>query len=298
MNKFGNRLDFCKILIFFLTIECFGLQASIENSPLQKGLVDNLQSDIRLAIDQHQVLTLDATKKEAADSLVYRHGFSDNEEADCSVQFQSDYLEKYYPKAYVIRESFFACMTPDQLDAALAAVVAILTEKPWYYFADKQDAIKIGTYWEHIVDQCSLISEFLKKARVDLTTNNVFLPETLKSDLSGNYFGSSYLQPGKKKLEKGLLLYFKEKNKTAVWDFYALCFDYLIKLFNEGFLLRDLKQVCRYFDELEFVMSKLRGTKYEKSYQEVMKNCKELITLLKNKIKDSKQVMHEDDFHV
>ncbi len=191
--------------------------------------------------------------------------------------FYKKYLSKFYPKVFVIRENFFARMTPVHIAEGIANVVYIFSEKPWFYFFDKADGFKIAGYWEYVVDQCSFINEFLKKASVNLTTRRVFLPE------KNGKLSEGIRKMGTGVKTKNLFLYLRDSGCTSVFDFYALSFDYLLKLFNEGILLKDFEMVDRYYYELDFVVKKLFKSKYEADYLEVMKTCKELMTLLKNK---------------
>lgn len=222
--------------------------------------------------------------------------------------FYDQYITKYYPKAFVIREKFFLNMTPDQIADALEDLVEVFSDKPWFYFSNFEGGIKIAHYWEYIVDQCSLISEFLKKARVYVPTRNagetvqtpiVFLSEdNLNYSLYGVNFNRLFPSIDQKKLResKSLFLYLKDMGRTVVYDFYALCFDYLIKLFNEGILLKNMNLVNKYYYELEFIMEKLRMSVYESDYQESVKTAKELITLLKQGLGIDDLDMLEDLF--
>lgn len=187
--------------------------------------------------------------------------------------FYKKYLAKFYPKVFVIRDHFFANMTPDQIAETIANVVYIFSEKPWFYFFDREEGFNIAAYWEYVVDQCSFINEFLKKASVSLTTRAVFLPDAAKLDKHMGYGSRT----------KNLFVYLRDSGCTSVFDFYALSFDYLLKLFNEGILLKDFEMADRYYYELDFVVKKLFKSKYEADYLEVLKTCKELMTLLKNK---------------
>ena len=237
-------------------------------------------------------VSLDNKQIAVAASGAVRAGFHDNDDDSQPVAkgFNEEYLLKYFPKAYVIRERFFSQMTFDEVDQALAAIVELLSEKPEKYFVENSEKINVALYWEHILDQCSLMSEFLKKARVNSQDGKVFLPQNLESDPQGRYFGGfGQGQLSKQSPSQSLLLVWRKKNKTAVADFYALCFDYLIKLFNEGFLIKNNKQIDRYYAELEYVFGRMRGTVYESTYQESIKNCKELIALYKTKYRTEEE---------
>lgn|GEM_PF-5191551 len=195
-------------------------------------------------------------------------------------RFYTDYLAKYYPKVFVIRNQFFAHMTVDQMVIALQEIVDVFTEKPWFYFVDKQDNFVIVRYWEYIVDQLSFVSDFLRKAYVDSKTGSVVLPQSGVS-MFGSPFGSS--MQARRPAVKSLLQALNERQKKSVHAFYALSFDYLIKLFNEGILLKSTRLASRFLQDLEFVMNKLQGSEFESDYYEVLKTCKELINILRHK---------------
>lgn len=207
--------------------------------------------------------------------------------ADEKCTFYEDYLTKYYPKALVIRSNFLANMSPTMLDAALDEIVKILKKETALYFVDHCDVnrIQVGFYWEAIVDQISLMSEFLKKAYVDLITEKTFLLEPLLFGAGSSHLNCNFLRKHKEKgLAKPLLGYFKENRLSAYVRFYATYFDFLNKLFNEGILFQDVKQAQRYMHELEFVMTKLRGTEFERQYEDALKVCKELVTILQTNL--------------
>ncbi|MBY0353303.1 hypothetical protein K2W90_02960 [Candidatus Babeliales bacterium] len=193
------------------------------------------------------------------------------------VGFCEGYIEKYYPKVFVIRDRFFLMMKPEQITQALRDIVDVFTERPWFYFVDDQTKFNLVLYWEHIVDQCAFINQFLKRSRVDIDSGEVFF-------LEDDYEFYSSTSPFAHRNMRPLADSIKKIDETVMADFYALCFDYLIKLFNEGILLKDLRTVERYYRELEFVIDKLRASVYEVDYQEAMRTGKELICLLKKKL--------------
>lgn len=204
--------------------------------------------------------------------------------------FAQSYLLSYYPRAALIRELFFPAMTPSQLDKALADIVDLFAERAWLYFADDESKIKLYEYWEHVIDQCSLLNEFLKKARVDRLTERIFLARPLRLNHSINTDYSIYQAfYAKNHLMQGSVLlftYFKEHRLQAIYDFYALSFDYVIKLFNENILLKNQIEAQRFFEELEFIFGRLRGSSYEVYYQEAINTCKELLAILDAKCTD------------
>ncbi len=156
---------------------------------------------------------------------------------------------------------------------ALKMFVDILTHTPWLYFVNKREEFKSKYYWEHIIDQCAIMNYFLKTARVRLDNKTLFIPP----------YGQMYWKTTQQyKNTQPLLEYFRRHHKPVIGCFYALIFDYAIKLFNEAILLKSQRQVSRCYVILEYAMDKLRGTDYEADYQESLNICKELTQLLKH----------------
>jgi len=210
------------------------------------------------------------------------------EQRRARINFYKDYLAKYYPKVFAIRVNFFMTMKPAEIEKALKDIVDLLTKQPWFYIVDKASDCKIIYYWEYILDQLRIFHDFISQALVDQKTGLVFLPEDYDVDKvldSESFFdsGSSFLgsmreksTEDKKKLADELL-----EHGTALYDFYALCFDYMIKLFNEKILCEELWEANMFINELEECVSKLQGSLYEVAYQEHLKTAKELLVLLK-----------------
>ena len=200
--------------------------------------------------------------------------------------FYEEYLEKYFPRALVIRGRFLANMSPQKINQTLEDIVMLLKTDTAFYFVNETDRVKIGFYWEAIVDQISLISEFLKKAYVDLNTKTVFLLEPLMFGIGSAQMNCSFVRNAKTPLApmKQLLVFMRENRLESIGKFYATYFDFLVKLFNEGILFKDLQQSQIYLHELEFVMTKLRGTTLERQYQEPLNVCKELFAILQANI--------------
>lgn len=207
--------------------------------------------------------------------------------------FYEEYLAKYFPRALVIRGRFLANMTPQQINQTLEDIVSLLKTDTAFYFTNKPDRVKIGFYWEAIVDQISLISEFLQKAHVDLQTQTVFLIKPLMFGIGSSLMNCSFLRKTPLPPMKQLLVYMKENRLESTGKFYATYFDFVVKLFNEGILFKDLLPAQRYFHELEFVMTKLRGTPFDRQYQEPLNVCKELLAILQANIA---AIEEEDDF--
>ncbi len=213
------------------------------------------------------------------------------------LNFYQDYLQKYYPKVFVIRELFFEKMTPKQIAKALRDIVEIFTEQPWFYFVDDTKQCNLAFYWEYILDQLSFISEFLKLARVDVLTHEVFLPEEEEAGLSFGFLFETHGFGGhENRNTKNLFTHLKEQGEEVLFDLYALSFDYVIKLFNEGILLKNVEGVQRCFSDLKFILKKLEDSVYEQDYQSVLKTCKELMEKLKAKLGVDDMAMLEDFF--
>lgn len=202
--------------------------------------------------------------------------------------FYQQYLSQYYPKVYVIR-SIFEHMKPEAMAQGLTDVVAVFSDRTWFYFMDTNKHFNPANYWEYVIDQCALLSEFFKEARVDVETKEVFSNEVER-------WRSPHRADGSQRKTKNLYLYLKEFHKQPIADFYALCFDYVLKLFNEGIMLKDSKQAQKYQEELEYIIAKLRNTIYEAEYQESMKTCKELMEILKEKLSINEMEMIDDFF--
>lgn len=201
-----------------------------------------------------------------------------NQEYTCS-SFYYDYISKYYPKANVIRQKFIK-MTPEKLAEALNDIVHVFTKEPWFYFQNTPKGFKLIHYWEYVLDQCGILHDFLKKAKVDLKSKKIFIPQGYALwDYSSSLAGQN-----NKLTNQGLLDYLKKNHKSVYTSFFALSFDYQVKFFNEGILLKDLKQVNKYFAEIEYILEKLRDTPKESDYYEATKTCKNLVGILKKKL--------------
>jgi len=211
---------------------------------------------------------------------------SETQKEECS-QFYSNYLAKYYPRANIIKREFWVGATPEEVVSELNDVVNVLTNKPWFYVTDNPKGFNVGHYWEFLVDQCSLISSFLQHAQIDEKTKKIYLPQQADEDFGymEKYFGN-FLQAHDKTLKQNVtfLTYCKKTGQKAQNDFYALCFDYVVKLFNEGILTKDIRQAQRYYHDLENILNRLRGSDYEVNYQDSLKTCMELMTRLQHKV--------------
>lgn len=151
-------------------------------------------------------------------------------------------------------------MTPQEFEKALAEVVTLITNKPWFYFVNRPQGFKITRYWELITDQLSWMSEFMRTAYCDPATTKIYLPteqdeeDFWRSVLAGSLQqAKNSSQPVKKKLDDYLVAH----NMMVFYDFYALMFDYWIKLFYEAVLMKSIKAATYYLDQLEYALEQL-----------------------------------------
>jgi hypothetical protein len=204
------------------------------------------------------------------------------EERKLGRSFHDKYLLTYYPKAFVIRDLFFMNMDPDKLADALQDIIDIFSQEPWFYFVDDRRKIKIAMYCEHIVGQCIIISKFLKEARVDLLSKRIIWNTDLEQYFRYCRFRSPSTAKTNQKKTMNLFLYLQQNRQEVVFHFYSLCFDYVIKLFNEGVLLKDLGIMNKYYRELEFIVGCLKGHPNEGDFHDAMKTRKELRDIVKS----------------
>ncbi|MBM3886911.1 hypothetical protein FJ364_03175 [Candidatus Dependentiae bacterium] len=211
--------------------------------------------------------------------------------------FHEQYLAKYFPRALVIRGRFLAKMKPSDIDQALDDIVNIFKVEPGFYFANESELVKIWLYLEVVVGQLSIMSEFLKKAYIDRKNEEVFLTEPLLFGVGSSHLNCTFLRT--RSATKGLgisprdqlIPYLREMRFTGIDRFYATYFDYLKKLFNQAILFQDQRLAQKYQHELEFVMTKLRGTSFERLYQDPLNVGKELLSILQSRVTQD----HDED---
>lgn len=200
--------------------------------------------------------------------------------------FYKDYLAKYYPKVFVMCRDYFIGMTANDFEKSLGSVVDLIAREPWFYFVNRPQGFKITFYWELIADQLSWINEFMRTAWCDPTTGLISMPtEDDDDDFLRAFLATGSLQQAKKNeyVDEHLIA----SGSPVIYDFYVLCFDYFIKLFNEALLVGDATEAARYLADLEYLMSKLHRSVYEAEYQEHIATAKELLELLKQKKVDN-----------
>ncbi len=185
--------------------------------------------------------------------------------------FHADYLDRYYPKANAICYRIFFSLTVTEIATALADLTALFGEKPWFYFADSPEKIKLPAYVEHIIDQFDLIDAFLRRMRVNPASHHIV---EYKEE------GFARLDVAVQRKMKILRDELKAKYPTIIADFYAVYFDYAIDLFNREVLSQSAYGADKRYDALEKILAVLRGTERESYYQEAIGTCKELKTLL------------------
>ena len=187
-------------------------------------------------------------------------------------KFEQDYLQTYFPKAFVTIEDHFTQMCPSAIATSLGSMVALLGERTYYYYKNHRDNFELGEYWENMVEQCRIVADFLERARVH-DDDTVAVPA---GSMLFDFDAMQETQP--------LLSVFSEHDQQSQFDFYAFYFDYNVKLFNEGIRFCLLSQAYHYSKEMERLVEKLKSSPYEASYQEVVKRSKELISLLRSRL--------------
>jgi len=203
-------------------------------------------------------------------------------------KFRDEYLNKYYPKVFVVREHFFSKMTFQEVAESLQRVVDIFTNKPWFYIKNNQKDCNVGMHWEYILDQLSFFSEYIERSSVNLNSKEVVFFE-------GSSFGNFgyfpvFLETKKRDGNyKPLKEVWQEKGIQIHHHFYALCSDYVRKMFNEGLKMKDWSKGNWYYYELRKVFDKLIGTTYEQEYHDHLKTAKDLYDRLKGKLNFNKQ---------
>ena len=187
--------------------------------------------------------------------------------------FYKEYLEKFYPKALVVADYFYE-MCPFAIDAALQEVVNILSHDEWFYYQNKPEGFSSGEYWEVTLYQCVLINKFLSRSWFDFVDNKIYSEDDLyewDEDEDHDVIGLSD--------------FFKQNGMKVHFYFYAEYSDRLVKMFNEGIKTFDLLKARRYSILFSRIIAKLRGFCDCHVYEEEVRTQKELIAILRHKVK-------------
>lgn len=203
---------------------------------------------------------------------------NDNFSKDKRSKFYREYIEKYYPRAYVIQEKFMKMKVGD-LAAAINDIVYVFTKQPWFYFQNTPKDFRLIYFWEYVIDQLAILHDFLVNARLNKKTKEIFWSNNKSTYNYWSNFASSVEDDNSDAISD----YLKENHIHAYSDFYALAFDYHVKMFNEGIFLNDMIKVNRYMGELEYILEKLKNTPREANYELHVKICKEVLAILRKK---------------
>lgn len=171
-------------------------------------------------------------------------------------RFYAKYLSTYYPRACVIGTRYFCSKKPEEVEVALQDVVKLFKDEPWFYFVDRPDNFNHAAYWEYIVDQLSIMHEFLVRLRVDPQSRVIFHPR--QGSTSGAGRKAKYL----------IDFLLEDCNSVAVPQSIALSYDYVNKLFIDAIKREDIPAAAKYRAELEYLEENLRHTVYERDYHE------------------------------
>jgi hypothetical protein len=188
-------------------------------------------------------------------------------------EFYHECIYTYYPKAYVITETYFAQMCPDAIDSALYEIVRVLTYDTWFYFSNKEHTFRWSASWERVITVCEAFDQFFTHARVDRTTRAVYGPSSAPSSIN--------LLSDTTSLD--LISWWYATGKKAFFDFYALYFDYYIKLFNEAIKVENEAKALTYYQMLEAIVGVLEGSDYYATYEKALKRAERLGRLLHTK---------------
>jgi hypothetical protein len=264
-----------KNLLFFLSIISAQVLVAEVQDPVSQLSSSEEHSIVKVAengLTEEQLAVL-VSMKEAIEK----------QERQENKSFYSEYLARYYPRAMVIRNRFFTYAQPDQVLSALHDFCDLLADEPWFYFSNSPDGIVISRYWEYIVGQCNMISDYLEKAHVDLASKKVFLPKVASPPpVWGGWLGQ--MRAPVNQSSKPFFSYLNDEQKVVIHEFYALIFDYTIKLFNKAILFEELPQARNYLRELHLANQKLRNSIFEAKYLQAFKTSSDLLVLLGQKI--------------
>lgn len=199
--------------------------------------------------------------------------------------FYTLYLKNYYPTAKRILFEYFSRMCPQAIHASLKTVVDLLANHAWFYFKNSPVKFYSAEYWECMVEQCSIIDEFLLYARVRLKDGSVCSKRLTYDQLVSKE--DPYVR---------LIEYWKNQHMDSAYYFYGFYFDYTNKLFNEGIRFLDLDKAKKYKRDMQRIFRKLKGWRYEKRYEQVISRSGDLINIVRQRLGITKKEVDDDMF--
>ncbi len=208
------------------------------------------------------------------------------------IPFYADYVAVYYPKAFVMCNTYFENKSVNAVVDGLNVVIEVMAEDPWFYFTNKPQGFVVAHYWEYILDQLSILSDFIHRAYVYQDTLTVCLPS--KQNNMALYTTGLVHDGQTQRKSRRFITSLTREQLVVVHNFYALCYDYLIKLFNEQIIAQtpqSCKTANRLYAELSWIVEQLRKSGHEARYQEHLQTARQLLELLKNKINARRPAM-------
>jgi hypothetical protein len=186
-----------------------------------------------------------------------------------------DFFEKgiylYYPKVHLFKDVHFPTMCSVAIDAALREIANVLNFETWFFYINERKQFRWGSYWERIIKVCKIIVNYFERAEVDLRDLSVF--KKTQAEIWEEFFcGKRSTVPSIK-----LTQYWKENGYTAYYDIYAIMFEYVHALFNEGIKFENAKKINKWFYRLERLSKKLVGSKkHQIKVEQAIKTAKRL----------------------
>jgi hypothetical protein len=198
-------------------------------------------------------------------------------EQEIKSDFYKTYIETFYPRAMVIRNYFFEQKTIDEIAQALKDILKVIVDVPWFYVANNNKGFKIRHYWEFFDDQLFIIDDYIKNAYVNKETKKVCSKKPV--DLLGLRRSNSYFEFMKK--NQRFTDYCNKHSVTVFKDFYALRFDFMIKLFNEAILFKDYSPALKLYRQLSRQVTQLEGSLHEVRYRNSLAVAQQLLDILR-----------------
>ncbi|KKQ32797.1 MAG: hypothetical protein US49_C0005G0016 [candidate division TM6 bacterium GW2011_GWF2_37_49] len=273
---------FCKnktLILLFLFSSCLADASQVAELESASAAFDSLDVSSFANFQRNIVLDEDYNSGEET-GLDLNDSFSVNSYSKSKrSKFYKTYIAKYYPKAYVIQEKFLK-MTVDEVAASLNDIIYVFVKEPWFYFQNTRKGFRLIYFWEYIIDQLAILHDFLMRARVDKKTKKIFWPNEKPKYNFWSNFSSFSADPNSYALSD----YLKEHFINVYADFYALSFDYHVKMFNEGVLLKKINQANRYIYEIDYILNRLKSTPKDADYAESRDTCKQVLGVLRKKL--------------